>query len=99
MDALHIAATGVRSAEVRLAASAHNVANLTTLAFRSLRVNQSALEGGGSVARAQQSPLPEEVDLLHEFVEQMRASLQFRGSLRVLDAAFETQGSLVDLLA
>jgi flagellar basal body rod protein FlgG len=99
MDPLAVAATGIRSAEVRLAASAHNVANLNTPSFRPLRVHQSALEGGGSVARAQQAPLPEDVDLAREFVAQIQASLQLRGSLRVFAAATETRGSLLDLLA
>lgn len=99
MDPLAVAASGVRSAEQRLAASAHNVANLATPAFRPLRVTQTSLEGRGSVARVSQEPHAREVDLAREFLEQAGASLQLRVSLRVLGAAAETRGRLVDLLA
>lgn len=99
MDPLSIAASGMRSAEIRLAASAHNVANLTTPSFRPLRVHQTSLEGGGSVASARQEPVAREVDLTREFVDQILASLQFNASLRVLSVSSETRGRLVDLLA
>lgn len=99
MDPLSVAASGIRSAEVRIAKSAHNVANLTTESFHPLRVHQSALAGGGSVASTTRAQLPEDVDLAREFVDQMRASLQFRGSLRILDVAAEMRGNLLDLLA
>ncbi len=42
------AVSGMRSAEARLATSAHNVANLGTPAFRPLRGTQESVEGGGS---------------------------------------------------
>lgn len=99
MDPLSVAASGMRSAEVRLGASAHNVANLTNESFRPLRVEQSSLKGGGSVACARQESHPREVDLARELVEQSRASLQFDASLRAFSAASETRGRLVDLLA
>ncbi len=99
MDSFAIAASGIRSAEVRMAASAHNVANLTTESFRPLRTQQSALQAGGSTASAIPFPSPDEVDLLREHLEQFQSKLQFQGSLRVFSAASEMSGSLVDLLA
>lgn len=99
MDPLTIAASGIRSAEVRLAASAHNVANFNTPDFRPLRVKQASVAGGGSVAHACQEPVAREVDLAREFVEQARAGHQFTASLRVLSASLETRGLLVDMLA
>lgn len=99
MGALEIAATGMRSAEVRLGASAHNVANLTTADFRPLRTVQTALEGGGSVAVSRQEAQPREVDYAREVVEQLLAASQFRASLRVFAVAAENDRHLVDLLA
>jgi flagellar hook protein FlgE len=99
MDPLTIAASGMRSAELRLGASAHNVANLNTPDFRPLRAHQSSRAGGGSQVRVVQEARPQAVDLAREIVEQMLAKLQHGASLRVLVTASETRGSLVDLLA
>ena len=99
MDALAIAASGIRSAALRHAASAHNVANLATPSFRPLRTTQVSIEHGGSVAHARQTPTAEEVDLAREYVEQIRAALQFKGSLRVLALGSALRGSLIDLVA
>ena len=99
MGALSIAASGLRSAELRLAASAHNVANLTTPSFRPLRTIQTSLEGGGSSAQVRQEPRAREVDLAHEVVEQMLATYQFKASARTFAVVAETRGHLVDLLA
>ncbi len=99
MDPLTIAASGMRSAEVRFAASAHNVANLNTPDFRPLRVEQASVAGGGSVAHARQEPVPRQVDLVREFVEQARAGHQYLASLRALSVSLETRGTLVDMLA
>ncbi len=99
MDPLTIALSGMRSAELRLAASAHNVANLATSSFRPLRATQVSLSGGGSAAQVRQEASPREVDLAREIVDQMTASLQFDASLRVIDVTARMRGSLVDLLA
>jgi flagellar basal-body rod protein FlgC len=99
MDPLAIAASGIRSAQQRLAASAHNVANLTTPAFRPLETVQSSVRGGGAAAITRQAASPGEVDLSRELVEQILARTQFQGSLRVISVASEMHGSLVDLLA
>ena len=99
MDPLVIAASGMRSAELRLAASAHNVANLGTPSFRPLRVTQTSIHEGGSVAHQRQEPHAREVDLAHEILEQIRASSQFEASLRVYAVASGTQGYLIDLFA
>ncbi len=99
MDPLAIAASGIRSAETRLAASAHNVANLGTRSFRPLTATQTAVRGGGSAVYVRQEPLPREVELPRELVEQIRAASQLRASLRVLAVAAETRGHLIDVLA
>ncbi len=99
MDPLTVAASGMRSAELRLAASAHNVANLGTASFRPLRATQVSLASGGSAAQVRQERDPREVDLAREIVDQMTASLQFEASARVVDVAAKTRGTLLDLLA
>jgi hypothetical protein len=55
--------------------------------------------GGGAVAGSAQTPAPEPVDLAHEVVEQILASVQLRASARVFATAADLRGSLVDLLA
>ena len=99
MDSMAIGLSGVRSASVHVAASAHNVANLLTPAFRPLRVVQTTAPGGGSEARAVQEPDPRPVDLPREIVGQMQAGLQFRASLRVIETSESTTGRLIDLFA
>ena len=99
MDALGIGLSGMQAAQVRLAASAHNVANFTTDGVRPLRVVQSTLAGGGATARAVQTPAPEPVDLAHELVEQMLAKHQFGASLRAVAASSDMLGSVLDVFA
>lgn len=99
MDPLAVAASGMRSAELRLAASAHNVANLVTEDFRPLRADQRSLPGGGSEVQVRQEPDPRPVDWIREFVEQVHAKHQHSASARVFAVAAETRGQLVDLFA
>ena len=99
MDSLAIAASGIRSAGLDLAVSAHNVANLNTPSFRPARAIQTSVKGGGSDVRMVQASQAQEVDLAREFVAQSRASLQFRGSLRAFATAAKTQSHLIDILA
>lgn len=89
----------MRSAQVHLAGSAHNVANLLTPSFQPLRSVQTSLASGGSVAVSQQEASPRPVDLADEFVTQMLASLQWNASLRAVEVGQEMQGQLVDLFA
>lgn len=98
MNVLGIAASGMRSAELRLAASAHNVANWTTPAFRPLRASQSSVAGGGSAVEVRQLADPEQIDLARELIDQMQASVQWKASAGAFAAAAETRGTLLDLL-
>ena len=98
MDMFGIAASGLHSAEVRLAASANNIANLTTQSYSPLRAVQEEVAIGGSLARIHQATSPGPVNLTHEIVEQSRASLQYTASLLVIATGFELRGQLIDLL-
>ena len=93
-----IAQSGMRSASLRLAASAHNVANLATEDFHPLIPRQLSASPGSRVT-IERSPVPRRVDLLGETVEQLRAAHQFKASLRVLGVSRDTHGALIDLLA
>jgi hypothetical protein len=88
MDAFATALSGVRAAELRLACSAHNVANLLTDPehLGPVRVVQRAEAGGGVTAVVEQASAPRPIELSAEVVEQIRASLQLRASLRAPEA-------------
>jgi hypothetical protein len=97
LDAISAALSGVRAAGVRLRASAHSVANLLTDDFHPERVVQSAEAQGGVSTRVERSPVPAEVDLASELVDQQLASLQARASLRVLEVESDLLGRVLDL--
>ncbi len=98
-DALTIASSGLRSAQVRMRNSAHNVANMVTEDFHNHRTVQSTRAGGGSVATTQVDANPREVSLIHEVVEQSRAKVQFQASARIISTAADMKGTLIDALA
>ena len=98
MDISAIAVSGMRSAERRLAASAHNVANFTTEEFHPLSVRQVSTEPG-SAAQVERAETPRPVDLVREFSEQIRAAHQFKASLRVLGVSQDLHGATIDLFA
>ena len=98
MNTLAVGVSGLHSAEVRLAAAAHNVANLTTEGFRPVRTNQAEVVAGGSTARLDQARRPAEVDLIHETVERSRAHLQYTASLRLIAVEADLRGQLADFL-
>lgn len=99
MSAMKIAVSGIHAAEVRMAASAHNLANLTTRDFHPLRVTQRSSPAGGVEAEAFREPAPREVDVARELVDQMLAATQLEASLRVIATGADVRGSLLDLFA
>jgi len=100
MDALVIAATGMRSAERRIAVSAHNVANIRTEDFRPFEAHQRSLpDRSGSEVIVRQEDLPRDVDLVDETVEQILSSIQFQASFGAFQIALDTRGRLFDLFA
>lgn len=99
MDVMQTALSGMRSAGTRIAASAHNLANLQTENFQPQRVNQTSRASGGSEARVQESGSAARVSIAQEVVAQIQAKTQYTGSLRVLDVGSEMRGQLLDILA
>ncbi len=99
MDTLSIALSGLQSAHQRLDVAAHNVANLATDDVRPLEVVQQERSIGGSIARIDQVASPRPVEYIHEAVELLRASYQFKASLRMLAVEYDLRGKITDALA
>ena len=99
MDTLSIAASGLDSADLRLSAAAHNVANLGTEPFDPVRVVQQAALAGGSTARIEKAVNPAPVDLVYQTLEQSRATIQYTASLRLIAVEDNLRGQLANLLA
>lgn len=99
VDAVSAGLSGIRAAELRQRNSAHNVANIQTSGFRNHRTHQVETNGGGVEATTRIDPEPRPVSLANEFVEQKLASIQLEASVRVINAALDTERQLLDILA
>ncbi|MEB1530494.1 hypothetical protein [Xanthomonas sp. WHRI 7945] len=92
-----IALSGMRAAASGLQARAHNVANAATEGFqRQVTVNQEAT---GGVTSQVQAVGGEGSDLVDDMVGGLSARNEFQANARVLRAADDTVGSLLDVLA
>ena len=99
-----IAASGMRAAERRLEASAHNVASglpgdapdEVVKAFTALRADQVQTPGGGTAARVS-AQSGGNVDLVHEAVQQIVARYAFAANAKVLEADVRMRKSLLDI--
>ena len=90
--------SGVRAAEERMSASAHNVANLNTEEARALRVRLSERANRGGVdARTERTE--ERPDLAEETVEQMSARNYLKANANAIRTQDEMLGTLLDILA
>ncbi len=82
---------------------AHNVANVNTDGFRSLRFNpgtgntQSRFDPIDSGWTDSDEPPPSDVDLAREFVDLKRFEIGYRANATVLMVANRMQGELLDL--
>ena len=103
-----IAATGVTTAALGVAAAASNIANAETPGYQPVRLDQSALEGGGVTAGLSRpgDPLAEVradrallggqgVDLVQEVIAQERAARSMEANLASLQASFDLEGELL----
>lgn len=95
---MNISTSGMQAAQLRLNASANNVANSQTDGFRADRVQQQAQAGGGVTAQVEKLPTPG-VNLLEERVEQMSASLTFKANAQMVKTADQTMGRWLDTRA
>lgn len=92
------ALSGLQAAQLRMTASAHNIANVATAEFRPQQVTTEALPDGG-VAAVVSSGEATGTDLVTEIVEQLAAGQAFRANAASLQRAADTVGTLIDTLA
>ncbi len=88
-----IAASGMQAAQVQLASSAHNVANVETPAFKRQRVMQTEQAQGGvatQVGRAERQGAALEADV----VDQLQAKNAFLANLSVFKTSDKMAGAL-----
>lgn len=91
-----IAGSGLQAAQLRLQASAHNVANMSTPRFHRDVVAQETQATGGVRAFVERAAEEEGVALEQEAVEQMSATYAFKANLQVLRTNDAVLGSLLD---
>lgn len=91
-----IAGSGLQAAQLRLQASAHNVANMSTPRFHRDVVAQETLATGGVRAFVERAAEEEGVALEQEAVEQMSATYAFKANLQALRTNDAVLGSLLD---
>ena len=96
MNALSsIALSGLGAAQLRLGASAHNIANAQTPGFRRQLVTQQSMPEGGVSATLTQATIAGDA-LAADLVGQMSARYQFIANLRVIQTQDKLLGTLVD---
>jgi flagellar hook-associated protein FlgK len=94
-----VAHSGMQAAQLRLGASAHNVANLNTPHFQRHVVDQQAAAGGAGVKVAAGRSAQEGVALEQEAVEQLSSTYAFNANLQVLRTGEAMAGALLDVRA
>lgn len=92
--------TGLQAAQLRLDASANNVANMNTPGYRrEVVAQQEARDSAGVQASLQREQDAKGVALEQEAVEQMSATYAFKANLQSIKAQDEMMGSLLDVRA
>ncbi len=94
-----IASSGLQAAQLRLDASAHNVANMNTPNFRRSVVSQATRPDQSGVDASVQRAPDTGVALEQEVVDQMSATYAFKASVQLLRAQDSTLGSLLNVKA
>ncbi|MCE1193900.1 MAG: flagellar basal body protein [Acidovorax sp.] len=95
-----IASSGLQAAQLRLDASANNVANMNTPGYRREVVAQEEASGSTGVrASVQREPQADGVALEEEAVEQMSATYAFKANLQTIKTQDAMMGSLLDVKA
>ena len=90
-----ISLSGMNAAQTALDASAHNIANLSTVAFRREQVTQSTAANGGVTTSLSQAS-HEGVALETDVVGQLVAKNQFLANLAVFRTNDKMMGALLD---
>lgn len=90
-----ISLSGMKAAQTALEASAHNIANLSTVGFRREQVTQSVAPDGGVTASLSQAA-QEGAALETDVVGQLVAKNQFLANLAVFKTNDKMMGALLD---
>ena len=90
-----IALSGMQAAQVALNTAAHNVANVSTPAFRRQEVIQSTQQGGGVTSSPGRSS-NEGSALEADMVAQLQAKNAFLANLAVFKTSNQMAGALLD---
>jgi flagellar hook protein FlgE len=90
-----IALSGMNAAQVALAASAHNIANLNTVGFRRQEVVQTEQADGG-VSSMIATTGAEGSALVTDIVAQLQAKQSFLANLAVFKTGNQMAGVLID---
>jgi flagellar hook protein FlgE len=93
-----IALSGMNTAQTRLNASAHNVANLATEDFRRQEVQQAEQTGGGVSGKVTRSATVG-ASLETDMVEQLQAKNAFLANLAVFKTSHKMAGALLNAKA
>ena len=93
-----IGSSGLQAAQLRLDASANNVANMNTPNYRRQVVAQeAAADSAGVRATVQRQQEAEAVALEKEAVEQMSATYAFKANLQTIKTQYDMMGSLLNI--
>ena len=93
-----IGSSGLQAAQLRLDASANNVANMNTPNYRRQVVAQEeAADSAGVRATVQRQQEAEAVALEKEAVEQMSATYAFKANLQTIKTQDDMMGSLLNI--
>ncbi|MFI8618419.1 flagellar basal body protein [Acidovorax sp. NPDC077693] len=95
-----IGSSGLQAAQLRLDASANNVANMNTPGYRrEVVAQQEAKDSAGVQATVQRGQDAKGVALEQEAVEQMSATYAFKANLQTIKTQDQMMGSLLDTRA
>jgi flagellar hook protein FlgE len=90
-----IALSGMNAAQLRLDASAHNIANQQTDNFRRQEVTQEAAAEGGVKASVRPAAVPGEA-VAEDLVQEMVAGYSFLANLKVIETEKKIMGTLLN---
>ena len=105
ISALHTSASGLQASAGALANSAHSVANMNTAGFEPARATfQETSPAGGGVTlsvqgRQMQSSEASDTDFATETTNSLMYKAQFDLSAKVIQAADQNLGTLIDIKA
>lgn len=91
--------SGLQAAQLRLDASAHNVANLNTPGFRRQVVEQTEASGSAGVQASVQRDGQAGSALEKDVVEQMSATYAFKANVQVIKTNDQMMGALLNTKA